>query len=205
MAVGLLKDYNLKKMTITKRLETRISLINSSMEHIEKSVEIIGSVIHKSIANNGKIMFCGNGGSAAESQHMAAEYCATLNHKNFRSGIAAISLTVDTSFITAWSNDFGYLEVFSRQIETLGNKGDTLICYSTSGTSKNIIKAATMAKSLGIKVVLFTGINKDIEIKDYCDYIFHAPSSNTALIQEMHTILGHETCLSVENKLSEKL
>lgn len=188
-------------MSITKRLETRLSLISSSMELIEESVEVISSIIQKSISTNGKIMFCGNGGSAAESQHMAAEYCATLNHKNFRSGIAALSLTVDTSFITAWSNDFGYLEVFSRQIETLGNEGDTLICYSTSGTSKNIIQAASMAKSLGIKVVLFTGENKDLEIRDYCDYIFHVPSLNTAFIQEMHTILGHEVCLSVEKKI----
>lgn len=188
-------------MSITKRLETRLSLISSSMELIEESVEVISSIIQKSISTNGKIMFCGNGGSAAESQHMAAEYCATLNHKNFRSGIAALSLTVDTSFITAWSNDFGYLEVFSRQIETLGNEGDTLICYSTSGTSKNIIQAASMANSLGMKVVLFTGENKDLEIRDYCDYIFHAPSLNTAFIQEMHTILGHEVCLSVEKKI----
>lgn len=188
-------------MSISQRLENRISLINSSIDYIEESVEAISKIIYKSISNNGKLMFCGNGGSAAESQHMAAEYCATLNHKNFRPGIAAISLTVDTSFITAWSNDFGYLEVFSRQIETLGNKNDVLICYSTSGTSKNIIKAASMAKSLGIKVVLFTGQNKDIEIKNLCDYIFFSPSSNTAFIQEMHTILGHEVCLSVENKI----
>ena len=191
-------------MSITKRLETRLSLISSSMELIEESVEVISSIIQKSISTNGKIMFCGNGGSAAESQHMAAEYCATLNHKNFRPGIAALSLTVDTSFITAWSNDFGYLEVFSRQIETLGNEGDTLICYSTSGTSKNIIQAAIKAKSLGIKVVLFTGENKDIEIRDYCDYIFHAPSLNTAFIQEMHTILGHEVCLNVEGNWTTK-
>ena len=191
-------------MSIIKRLETRLSLISSSMELIERSTEVISSIIQESISNNGKIMFCGNGGSAAESQHMAAEYCATLNHKNFRSGIAALSLTVDTSFITAWSNDFGYLEVFSRQIETLGNEGDTLICYSTSGTSKNIIQAAIKAKSLGIKVVLFTGENKDIEIRDYCDYIFHAPSLNTAFIQEMHTILGHEVCLNVEDNWTTK-
>ncbi|MDB3916011.1 SIS domain-containing protein [Gammaproteobacteria bacterium] len=188
-------------MSIIKRLETRISLINSSMELIEKSVDTISSMIQKSISNNGKIMFCGNGGSAAESQHMAAEYCATLNHKNFRSGIPALSLTVDTSFITAWSNDFGYLEVFSRQIETIGNNGDILICYSTSGSSKNIVQAAKMAKSIDIKVVLFTGNNQDIGIKQYCDYVFHAPSLNTAFIQEIHTILGHEVCLAVENKL----
>ena len=186
---------------IIKRLDHRSGLINSNTDYIVTCIKDITSIISNTINSGNKLMFCGNGGSAAESQHMAAEYCATLNHKNFRPGIAAISLTVDTSFITAWSNDFGYLEVFSRQIETLGNKNDVLICYSTSGTSKNIIKAASMAKSLGIKVVLFTGQNKDIEIKNLCDYIFFSPSSNTAFIQEMHTILGHEVCLSVENKI----
>ena len=191
-------------MSVTKRIESRLSLISSSVKLIEESVEAIGSIIQESISNNGKIMFCGNGGSAAESQHMAAEYCATLNHKNFRSGIAAISLTVDTSFITAWSNDFGYLDVFARQIETLGKSGGVLICYSTSGTSKNIVKAASVAKSMDISVILFTGEKQNIEIINDCDYVFHAPSSNTAFIQELHTILGHEICLSVENGISKK-
>ena len=99
-------------------------------------------------------MFCGNGGSAAESQHMAAEYCATLNSKNFRTGFPAIALTVDTSFITAWTNDFGYKEVFSRQVETLGGNGDTLICYSTSGKSENIIAAIEKANTISAKVIL---------------------------------------------------
>jgi len=189
-------------MNIDERLNLRAELIKSNVNALVSAVEKITSIISNSLKNNNKLMFCGNGGSAAESQHMAAEYCATLNQNNFRSGFAAISLTVDTSFITAWSNDFGYEEVFSRQIETLGNNGDVLICYSTSGTSKNIIAAIHKAKALNIKVVLFTGSYENIEIKDQCDYIFHAPSSNTALIQEMHTIIGHEVCLNVEDKMS---
>jgi len=189
---------------IQQRLQERSTNILDNLIEFEDIIQIFSKKIFTTLDNGNKLLFCGNGGSAAESQHMAAEYCATLNHKNFRPGIAALSLTVDTSFITAWSNDFGYLEVFSRQIETLGNEGDTLICYSTSGTSKNIIQAAIKAKSLGIKVVLFTGENKDIEIRDYCDYIFHAPSLNTAFIQEMHTILGHEVCLNVEDNWTTK-
>jgi D-sedoheptulose 7-phosphate isomerase len=192
-------------MNIEKRLQERSNLISKNKEMIIKAVDEISNIISDSILNGKKILFCGNGGSAAESQHMAAEYCATLNHKNFRPGIPAISLTVDTSFITAWTNDFGYLDVFSRQIEVLGNADDVLICYSTSGTSKNIVKAITTAKSMNIKVILFTGNNNNLEIKKNCDYIFHAPSSSTAFIQEMHTIMGHEICLKVENEFIKSL
>jgi D-sedoheptulose 7-phosphate isomerase len=190
-------------MNINERISHRAKLINDNTEIFIKSVEDISAVVSDSIKNKNKIMFCGNGGSAAESQHMAAEYCATLNHMNPRLGFAAISLTVDTSFITAWTNDFGYEEVFARQVETLGRHGDVLICYTTSGTSPNIVRAAKVAKSKGIKVVLFTGENKKLEIKKYCDLILHAPSSNTAFIQEIHTIIGHEVCLDVETRLAK--
>ncbi len=188
-------------MEIKERIQKRSRLLNENIDQMIDDIFKISELIVDSIKNRRKIMFCGNGGSAAESQHMAAEYCATLNHKNFRSGIPAISLTVDTSFLTAWTNDFNYSEVFSRQIETLGQENDVLMCYSTSGTSTNIVEAAKMAKSMGIKVILFTGKNKDLPIKDYCDYIMHAPSLKTAIIQEFHTIIGHEVCMNVENEL----
>ena len=188
-------------MEIKERIQIRSRLLNENIDQMIDDIFKISELIVDSIKNRRKIMFCGNGGSAAESQHMAAEYCATLNHKNFRSGIPAISLTVDTSFLTAWTNDFNYSEVFSRQIETLGQVNDVLMCYSTSGTSTNIVEAAKMAKSMGIKVILFTGKNKDLPIKDYCDYIMHAPSLKTAIIQEFHTIIGHEVCMNVENEL----
>lgn len=190
-------------MSIEKRLNLRAELIKTNNKFFEHSIEEITSIILYSLNNKGKLMFCGNGGSAAESQHMAAEYCATLNHKNFRDGFPAISLTVDTSFITAWSNDFGYENVFARQVETLGNNIDVLICYSTSGTSKNIISAIEKARDKNMKIILFTGNNKDIEIKDKCDFIFFAPSKNTALIQEHHTIVGHEVCLNVERHMTK--
>jgi len=190
-------------MSIEKRLNLRAELIKTNNKFFENSIEEITSIILYSLNNKGKLMFCGNGGSAAESQHMAAEYCATLNHKNFRDGFPAISLTVDTSFITAWSNDFGYENVFARQVETLGNNRDVLICYSTSGTSKNIISAIEKARNKNMKIILFTGNNKDIEIKDKCDFIFFAPSKNTALIQEHHTIVGHEVCLNVERHMTK--
>tara|TARA_B100000767_G_C19642909_1_gene483356 strand:+ start:348 stop:920 length:573 start_codon:yes stop_codon:yes gene_type:complete len=188
-------------MNLEERISHRSNLISSNKELFISCIEEISTILVEALKSGNKVMFCGNGGSAAESQHMAAEYCATLNHKNPRLGFAAMSLTVDTSFITAWTNDFGYSEVFSRQVQTLGSKGDVLICYTTSGTSENIFKASEEAKRKGIKVVLFTGENKELEIKKYCDATFHAPSSSTAYIQEMHTIIGHEVCLKVENDL----
>ena len=191
-------------MSIIKRLETRISLISSSMELIEKSTEAISSIIQESISNNGKIMFCGNGGSAAESQHMAAEYCATLNHHNPRKGFKAMALSVDTSFITAWSNDFGFDGIFARQIETLGEENDLLICYSTSGSSKNILEAALEAKRKKMTVLSFTGNSKNNKLAKISSSSFLAPSSKTAFIQELHTIVGHEVCLAVEQLMSKK-
>ena len=193
-----------KNMKIKDRLFHRVKLLSDNTDLYIKSIQGISSLVEDVLVNNNKIMFCGNGGSAAESQHMAAEYCATLNHKNPRPGFPAISLTVDTSFITAWTNDFGYVDVFSRQVETHGNAGDLLMCYTTSGTSPNIVSAAKMAKQKGLNVILFTGENTNIEIKKYCDFIFHAPSSNTAYIQEAHTIIGHEVCLAVEIALANK-
>ena len=184
-----------------ERLKLRAELINQNLDYLVESINEIKEIIYKTIKSGNKIMFCGNGGSAAESQHMAAEYCATLNSKNFRTGFPAIALTVDTSFITAWTNDFGYKEVFSRQVETLGDDGDTLICYSTSGKSENIIAAIQKANTISAKVILFTGNNRQIEISNLCDFVFHAPSDKTANIQEIHTLVGHEVCLAVEESL----
>jgi len=131
---------------IEQRLRERSSNILENLNEFEDIIEIFSKEIFKALNNGNKLLFCGNGGSAAESQHMAAEYCATLNHHNPRKGFKAMALTVDTSFITAWSNDFGFEGIFERQIETLGEENDILICYSTSGSSKNIIKGALEAK-----------------------------------------------------------
>jgi D-sedoheptulose 7-phosphate isomerase len=187
---------------IEQRLRERSSNILENLNEFEDIIEIFSKEIFKILNNGNKLLFCGNGGSAAESQHMAAEYCATLNHHNPRKGFKAMALTVDTSFITAWSNDFGFEGIFERQIETLGEENDILICYSTSGSSKNIIKGALEAKRKKMHVLAFTGNSKENKLVDIADYSFIAPSSKTAMIQEMHTIIGHEVCLSVEKSIA---
>jgi len=189
---------------IEQRLRERSSNILENLNEFEDIIEIFSKEIFKTLNNGNKLLFCGNGGSAAESQHMAAEYCATLNHHNPRKGFKAMALTVDTSFITAWSNDFGFDGIFARQIETLGEENDLLICYSTSGSSKNIIEAALEAKRKKMTVLSFTGNSENNKLAGISSSSFLAPSSKTALIQELHTIIGHEVCLSVELLMSNR-
>jgi D-sedoheptulose 7-phosphate isomerase len=187
---------------IQRRLQERSANILDNLIEFEDIIQIFSQKIFTTLDNGNKLMFCGNGGSAAESQHMAAEYCATLNHHNPRKGFKAMALSVDTSFITAWSNDFGFDGIFERQIETLGEENDILICYSTSGSSKNIIKAALEAKRKKMHVLAFTGNSKENKLVEISDHSFIAPSSNTAMIQEMHTVIGHEVCLAVERSIA---
>ena len=168
-----------------------------------QKIDLVSSEISDAVLKENKLMFLGNGGSAAEAQHMAAEYMATLNKKKFRKGYPAISLTTDTSFLTAWSNDFGLEEIFSRQVETIGKTGDILFAYSTSGRSQNVIKAIRKANSKSIYVIGFSG-NQEGSMTSLCDICFSVPSDNTARIQEIHTFLGHTICETVENKLSAR-
>lgn len=181
---------------LNKRKELH-SDIGSSFNEIFKEAVIR---VTESIQNEGTLFFAGNGGSAAESQHMSAEYIATLDHNKFRPGIKSMALTVDTSFMTAWTNDFGYEEVFKRQLETLSTKGDVFFAYSTSGNSMNILKALESAKEKEVITIGFSG-NDGGKMKDICDICFVVPHMNTALIQEVHSILGHEICSSVEKSL----
>jgi len=183
---------------IEQRLIERSNNLIENLSEFEDVIELFSKKIFDALNNGNKLLFCGNGGSAAESQHMAAEYCATLNHHNPRKGFKAIALSVDTSFITAWSNDFGFDGIFARQVETLGDMGDLLICYSTSGSSKNIIEAALEAKKKDITVLSFTGNSKNNKLAEISNSSFLAPSSKTAFIQELHTVIGHEICLAVE-------
>jgi len=189
---------------IKQRLQERSSNILENIIEFEDIIQIFSKKIFATLDNGNKLLFCGNGGSAAESQHMAAEYCATLNHHNPRKGFKAMALSVDTSFITAWSNDFGFDGIFARQIETLGEENDLLICYSTSGSSKNIIEAALEAKRKKMTVLSFTGNSKSNKLAEISNSSFLAPSSKTAFIQELHTIVGHEVCLAVEQLMSKK-
>ena len=157
-------------------------------------------VIAKSLASGGKVMFCGNGGSAGDSQHIAAEFVATLDHRRPRQGLAALALTTDTSFITAYSNDFGYEGIFARQVETLGKTGDVLVGLSTSGNSANVVKALEAAKEGGINTVAMTGAGGG-RMAEIADILITVPSDQTPFIQETHIALGHAITAAVETLL----
>lgn len=163
-------------------------------------IEDIGNKLSKIIENGGKILFCGNGGSAADSQHLAAELVVRLRSSFERPAIPAIALTVDTSILTAGGNDYGFDYVFSRQVEALGTKNDALIAISTSGNSMNIIKAVEQANKKNMLVVGFLGGNGG-KLKDLCNISFIAPSNNTARIQESHILVGHILCEIIEETL----
>ena len=161
-----------------------------------KAAEMIAACLR----SGGKLMLCGNGGSAADSQHLAAEFVATLDHRRPRGGLAALALTTDSSFLTAYANDFGYEGVFARQVETLGRPGDVLISISTSGNSANVLAACKAARFADIGVVAMTGDGGGA-LADHCDILLEVPSSVTMHIQESHIALGHVITLAVERIL----
>lgn len=159
------------------------------------TVEQIAQMWIEALASGNKVIFCGNGGSAADSQHLAAELMG--RYKFDRAPMPAMSLTVDTSALTAIGNDYGYDKVFSRQLRGIGNKGDVLVGISTSGNSKNILDAFAVAKDKGIKTVAFTG-EAGGEMLKSADICLNVPSSTTNNIQEMHIACGHLICGIVE-------
>ncbi len=149
----------------------------------------------------GKVMACGNGGSAADAQHFAAELIGRFERE--RQELAAIALTTDTSILTAVGNDYSYDEIFSKQVRGLGKKGDILIGISTSGNSKNVVKAIEVAKKMGIKIIALTGNGggKIASLLDADDIHLCAPSTRTARIQETHLVLLHAICDGVDHLL----
>lgn len=144
-----------------------------------------------------KVMFCGNGGSAGDSQHLAAEFVATLDHTKPREGLAALALTTDSSFLTAYSNDFGFEGVFERQVQALGREGDVLVGLSTSGNSANVVRAVQAAKQKNIITIGMTG-QKTSTLHELCDVVIAAPSEVTMHIQECHIAIGHAMTAAVE-------
>ena len=167
-----------------------------------KVLAIMGDEIVRAIKSGSKILLCGNGGSAADAQHLAAEMLVRLRPAYNRNAIPAIALAQDTSTITACGNDFGYEYLFERLLQGLGKSGDILIGITTSGNSENIIKAMKEAKNLNIKVFGFLGCKGGKAI-NYCDEAFVVPSHDTGRIQESHITAGHALMEHVENKLIE--
>lgn len=157
--------------------------------------EEIAAICFRALCNGNKIMFAGNGGSAADAQHLAAELVGKLNFD--RPPLAALALTTDTSILTAIGNDYGFEYVFSRQIQALGKAGDVLIAMSTSGNSSNIIKAIRVARDRQIITVAKAGGNGGIA-RNEADYIFSADSLDTQAIQEQHMRWGHKYCGLIE-------
>lgn len=163
----------------------------------EAFVGLVGATVG-SIQAGGKLLFFGNGGSAADAQHLAAEL--TIRYTKNRVAIAALALTTDTSALTAAGNDLGFEQIFARQIEALGRPGDIAIAISTSGTSPNIIAALKQAKSMGLVTVALGGKGGG-HLRDFTDHLLVVPSDTTARIQEMHILLGQILCGAVEIEL----
>lgn len=150
------------------------------------------------LKSGGKILLAGNGGSAADAQHIAGEFVSRFAFD--RPGLSAIALTTDTSILTAIGNDYGYEALFARQLQTHGNKNDIFIAYSTSGTSPNILMALEEGRSRGLLCIGLTG-NRGGPMNNLCDHLLEVPSANTPKIQEGHAVLGHILCGLVENSM----
>tara|TARA_B100001113_G_scaffold347244_1_gene339347 strand:- start:1507 stop:2091 length:585 start_codon:yes stop_codon:yes gene_type:complete len=183
------------KYQIKQSIKVKKSLIDMCIDDIEKAV----IVIMKTLNNGGKILWCGNGGSAADAQHLSTELMGGMTDHH-RKPIPSIALTTDTSFLTAWSNDTDFDSVFSRQIQGIGLEGDVLVGISTSGNSENILSAIKQAKYKGISTILFTGKTGG-KIGGISDVSICVPSEDTQRIQESHIMIGQIICGLVEDSI----
>ena len=188
---------DLIKSDIEESIKVKKDLIDSSLGDIENAARLI----IKCLLKKGKVLWCGNGGSAADAQHLSTEFMGGMTDHN-RKPIPSIALTTDTSFITAWSNDTDFESVFSRQIQGLGLEGDVLVAISTSGNSPNIISAIKQAKYKRMNTILLTGNSKRM-LTEISDVSVCVPSDNTQRIQESHIMIGQIICGLVENGLTK--
>jgi D-sedoheptulose 7-phosphate isomerase len=180
-----------------KNLEEHLEVINR-LSVLDNEVSNLGKLAAHTLDSGGKIFFCGNGGSAADSQHLAAEL--TGRFIKDRRPLAAIALTTDSSALTCIANDYAFEEVFARQVLALGRRGDLLVGISTSGNSKNIIRAIGQAKTVGVTSVGLLGRGGG-QLRTLCDHAIVVPSDVTARIQESHILIGHTLCGLIEQHL----
>jgi D-sedoheptulose 7-phosphate isomerase len=166
-------------------------------EKIQKITDVVGAVTN-AFKNQNKVLFCGNGGSAADAQHLAAEFSGRF-YKD-RKALPSEALHCNTSYLTAVGNDYGYEYIYSRLIEGIGNKGDILFGISTSGNSKNIVNAFKVAQEIGLITIAMVG-EKQCEMNKYSNFILSVPSTDTPRIQESHILIGHIICELVEENL----
>jgi D-sedoheptulose 7-phosphate isomerase len=169
-------------------------------ESCAPAIAAAATLVIEALKGGHKLLFCGNGGSAADCQHLAAEFVSALHHDKPRRALGAIALTTDTSFLTANANDFGFEQVFARQVEALGQPGDVLIGITTSGNSANVLRALSQARGQGLRTVVLTGRNGG-KTAGMADVIIQVPSDATQQIQESHIAIGHVLCELVEKEL----
>jgi len=187
------------KQRIKESIETKQKLLDN--QDTINNIENATNTITNALKNKGKILICGNGGSAADAQHITGELVG--RYKMERKGLPAIALTTDTSIITAWGNDYEFSTIFSRQVEALGSEGDILIGISTSGNSENIIKAIEEAKKRCLRIITFTG-HEGGKMKDLSNVNINIESNDTPRIQECHMVIYHTICELVEKIMMEE-
>jgi len=182
--------------TIISEFNSHLETIKNTIDSIPADLEIASKLAVDTLKAGNKILIFGNGGSAADAQHIAAEL--TGRYKTERRGLPGIALTTDTSALTAIGNDYGYDRVFDRQVESLANKGDLLLGISTSGNSKNVISALKLGLEMGCKTIGFSGRDGG-GMNEICDINLVVPSDNTPRIQEMHILFGHNICQIIDD------
>jgi D-sedoheptulose 7-phosphate isomerase len=184
---GVVGDYLTEAVAVIERMRADAALCGR--------IEATAAACARALSEGRKVMFCGNGGSAADAQHLAGELVSRFNYD--RPGLAGLALTVDSSVLTAIGNDYGYERVFARQVEALGVGGDVLIGISTSGRSSNVLRALEAARSAGMVTVGFTGRDGG-PMAELCDIEVRIPSASTPLVQQGHLTVGHLVCAIVE-------
>ena len=191
------------KELINKVIQASVEVKNKILGDAEilTSIEKAVEEIEKAFKNGNKVLFCGNGGSAADAQHLAAEFSGKFYID--REPLFAEALHCNTSYLTAVANDYSFENVFERLVRGMGREGDVLVGISTSGNSKNVVKAMEAAKKKGMVTIGFTGGNGG-KMKEVCQYIINVLSSDTPRIQETHILIGHIICEIVENKIFGK-
>ena len=196
LPITILYRQNFIQQSLKESSETKLKILETCVSDISKAIDLIINALNQ----KNKILLCGNGGSAADAQHLAAEFVIRLNPKIKRPALPAIALTTDTSILTAGANDFGYDNVFARSVESIGNRGDILIGISTSGQSESINNAFKKAKEKGIITIGFLGKNGG-KSRELVDLAIIVPSEDTQRIQEGHITIGHIIFQQVEQEL----
>ena len=188
-----------QKTEIERQITQSSKVFSQMISHCGDDMDKAATTMINTIQTGHKILWCGNGGSAAQAQHLSTELIGGLRDHD-RRAVPSIALTTDSSFLTAWSNDTDFVSIFSRQISALGQKGDLLIGITTSGNSENVIQAVEISKKMGIFSLIFTGKDGG-RIKGKGDLTITIPSEDTQRIQEGHILCGHILCELVENSL----